>query len=72
MATEELGERPSEVYGSVLDFLGATPHALDEYPRVFDREYAPMRAETRATLEARFAEPNRRLGRLLGRDFGWT
>jgi Sulfotransferase domain len=72
VATEELAERPAEVYASVLEFLGAAPHQLDAYPRVFDRDYAPMRSETRAALQARFAEPNRRLRRLLGRDLGWA
>ncbi len=71
VATEELGERPAETYASILAFLGAAPHALDEYPRVFDRDYAPMRPETRAALSAAFAEPNRRLEALLGRSFGW-
>jgi hypothetical protein len=72
VATEELGEAPPETYASILDFLGAAPHALDEYPRVFDRDYEPMRPETRAALEAVFAEPNRRLEELLGRRLPWT
>ena len=69
--TEELGARPAETYASVLAFLGAPPHALDAYPRVFDRDYPPMREETRDALTARFAEPNRRLEELLGRPLGW-
>lgn len=69
--SEDLGERPGETYASVLAFLGAAPHELEEYPRVFEREYEPMRPETRATLAAAFAEPNRRLEELLGRDLGW-
>ena len=71
LTTDELGERPAETYASVLAFLGATQHELDDYPRVFDRDYAPMRAETRAQLAARFAEPNRKLEALLGRELGW-
>jgi Sulfotransferase domain len=71
LTTEELGARPEETYASVLAFLGAPPHSLDEYPRVFDRDYPPMREETRAALTERFAEPNRRLERLLGRPLGW-
>lgn len=69
--TEELGARPAETYASVLAFLGASPHSLATYPRVFERDYPPMRPETRAALEARFAEPNRRLERILGRPLGW-
>jgi hypothetical protein len=71
VTTEELGARPAETYASVLAFLGAPPHALDAYPRVFDRDYPPMREETRDALTARFAEPNRRLEELLGRPLGW-
>ena len=71
VTTDELGERPAEAYASILEHLGAPAHRLDDYPRVFDRDYAPMRAETRTALEARFAEPNRRLEALLGRKLGW-
>jgi hypothetical protein len=71
ITTEELGARPAETYARVLSFLDAPPHALDAYPRVFDRDYPPMRGETRRALTARFAEPNRRLERLLDRRLGW-
>ena len=71
VTTDELGERPAESYASILAFLGAPPHQLDEYPRVFDRDYAPMEPETRAALSARFEEPNRRLEALLGRELRW-
>jgi hypothetical protein len=71
VTTDELGERPAETYESILDFLGAPPHRLADYPRVFDRDYAPMRSETRAALATRFAEPNRRLATLLGRPLPW-
>lgn len=70
--TEELGERPAETYASILAFLGAEPYELSDYPRVFDRDYEPMRSETRAALAASFAEPNRRLEALLGRQLRWT
>ena len=70
--TEELGEKPAETYAAILAFLGAGPYELPSYPRVFDRDYEPMRPETRAALAATFAEPNRRLEALLGRTFGWS
>ena len=35
-------------------------------------EYDEMSPETRARLKEKFAEPNRRLYELLGRDLGWT
>ena len=59
------------MYASILAFLGAAPHELKDYPRVFDRDYEPMRPETRAALAATFAEPNRRLEAMLGRRLGW-
>ena len=71
LTTEELGERTAETYAAVLSFLGRARHALEDYPRVFDRDYAPMRPETRAALAERFVEPNRRLETLLGRTLGW-
>ncbi len=72
LANEDLADAPAETYARVLDFLGAPPHELDEYPRVFDRDYPELRPDTRARLAERFAEPNRRLYELLGRDLGWT
>ena len=69
--TEDLGERPAETYAAILAFLGAEAHELGEYPRIFGREYAEMRPETRAALTEAFAEPNRRLEALLGRELGW-
>jgi Sulfotransferase domain len=71
VTSDDLGKRPAETYASILSFLGAAPHRLDEYPRVFDRDYAPMRPDTRDALARRFAAPNRRLEELLGREFGW-
>ena len=72
MPTEELGEKPAETYAAILAFLGAEPYELPSYPRVFDRDYEPMRPETRAALAATFAEPNRRLEALLGRRLPWS
>ena len=71
VATEELGAAPGETYAASLGFLGSAPYTLAQYPRVFDRDYAPMAPGTRAALTATFAEPNRRLEELLGRSFGW-
>jgi hypothetical protein len=68
VASRDLAERPAETYAEVLRFLGAPPHLLGSFPRIFEREYAGMAAATRRSLEAYFAEPNRRLAALLGRD----
>ena len=72
LPSEELLERPRETYARVLDFLGAPPHELDAYPRVFERDYAAMDPRTRHKLNEYYAEPNRRLYELLGRDLGWV
>ena len=52
--------------------MRAPAHDLGEYPRVYARDYDEMSPETRARLKEKFAEPNRRLYELLGRDLGWT
>jgi hypothetical protein len=69
--SEDLGDDPAGTFARVVAFLGAPPHELDSYPRVYEREYEPMTPETRTTLAAEFEEPNRRLYELLGRDLGW-
>jgi hypothetical protein len=69
--SEDLGSDPDGTYARVLDFVGAAPHHLDAYPRVFERQYEPMRPETRSRLAMDFAEPNERLYALLGRNLGW-
>ena len=72
LATEDLAQRPAETYVRVLEHVRAPAHELGEYPRVFSRDYGAMSPETRARLSEHFAEPNRRLYELLGRDLGWT
>ena len=70
--SEELLAEPGRVHAEVLEFLGAPPYRLDAYPRVFERKYESMRPETRAELADSFADHNRRLYELVGRDLGWT
>ena len=72
IASEELATEPAATYARVLDFLGASRHELDSYPRVFEREYEDMRPETRSELAEHYAGPNRQLEELLGRGFSWT
>jgi hypothetical protein len=55
----------------VLDFLGVEQHQLESFPRIFEREYGEMAPATRGALQQEFAEPNRRLADLLGRDLPW-
>ena len=69
--TEELGQDPGTTYRCVLEFLGLERRELPSYPRIFEREYEQMRPGTRAEVERSFAEPNRRLAALLGRELPW-
>jgi Sulfotransferase domain len=71
VASDELAVEPGETYARVLEFLDAPAHALGSYPRVYEQSYAEMRPDTRRRLAEHFAEPNRRLYELLGRDLGW-
>ena len=71
LPSADLGGEPERTHTRVLDFLGAEPHRLDTYPRVYERQYEAMSPETRERLAAEFEAPNRRLYELLGRDLGW-
>ena len=71
LLTDELAADTPGTYRRVLDFLGVEPHALESFPRIFEREYGEMEPATRAALRQEFAEPNRRLAELLGRDLPW-
>ena len=71
LLTDELAQDPAGAYRRVLDFLGVEVRQLPSYPRIFERDYDEMAAETRARLERCFEEPNRRLEALLDRDLPW-
>ena len=71
LPSEALFDRPAESYASILEFLGADPHDLGSYPRVFGRDYPDMSTETRRRLSDYFAEPNRKATELLGMELGW-
>ena len=72
VASDDLLERPGETYGRVLAFLGAPAHELQSYPLIFARDYPDMDVRTREKLRDYYAEPNRHLYELLGRDLGWS
>jgi hypothetical protein len=72
VTSDQLLEQPAESYARVLEFVGAPPHALDSHPRVFERSYPPMALATRRALAETFADSNRRVYELLGRDLGWA
>jgi hypothetical protein len=69
--TEDLASDTAGTYRRTLEFLGVPARGLDSYPRIFEREYGAMDPATRARLERGFAEPNRRLAELLGRELPW-
>lgn len=71
LISEELLQEPAESYARTLEFLGARPHGLSSFPRIFARDYGEMSPGTRERLEHEFAEPNRQLAELLGRDLPW-
>ena len=72
LASEELAAEPGPTYARVLEFVGAPLHELGSYPRVYEQDYGEMRPDTRRRLERYFADSNRRLYELLGRDLGWN
>ena len=55
----------------MLDFLGVRPLELLGDTVANQGSYEPMRPETRAELESRYAEPNARLALLLGWPQAW-
>jgi hypothetical protein len=71
LLTDELAADPGGTYRRVLEFLEVASRDLSSYPRIFEREYEQMPADTRVRLERTFEEPNGRLSELLGRDLPW-
>jgi len=72
LASDELAAEPGQTFARVLEFLGAPGHDLESDPRVYEQSYGEMQPDTRRRLAEYFAEPNRRLYELLGRDFGFS
>jgi hypothetical protein len=71
LRAEDFLAHPAEVYAEVLGFLGLREWRLDDFTPRNRKPYAAIEPAARVLLEERFAEPNARLARLLGRDFGW-
>lgn len=71
LRAEDMLADPAAIYAETLRFLGARPHQLDDFVARNRASYSPIDPALRARLEERFAEPNARLARLLGRDFAW-
>ena len=68
LLSEDFFARPAEVYAETLDFLGLPPWAPEAVEDRNPASYRPLPPGLRAVLEERFAVPNARLARLLGRD----
>jgi hypothetical protein len=68
---EEFFARPEEVYAQALGHLGLSPWEPPDFRNINPAEYPEIDDETRARLAARFAEPNARLSRFLGRELPW-
>jgi hypothetical protein len=71
LLTDDLAADTAGTYRRTLEFLGVADRGLESYPRIFEREYGEMDPDTRARLEERFAESNRRLAELLARELPW-
>jgi len=69
--SEDLFADPDATLQTVFAFLGLEPWSQAEYPALNRRPYSSMSDAARATLAEAFAEPNRRLEALLGRELGW-
>jgi hypothetical protein len=72
LRAEDFRARPADVYTQVLEFVGVRPWDPGEFALHNVGSYAPLDPELRARLDARFAEPNARLTRLLGMTFDWA
>jgi hypothetical protein len=71
LGAEDLFADPLAVVAEAQEFLGLEPEPPADVEAKNARAYAPIAAEARATLSASFDPHNRRLYRLVGRDFGW-
>ena len=71
LTLDELKAEPQPTYDRLCDFLGIGHVEVPPVTQHNARDYDPMAPADRAWLAERFAEPNRRLAALLGRDLPW-
>ena len=72
LISEEMFGDPLAATSAALDFVGATPHALQaagENDMAFQSE--PMDDHTSSMLRKQFSEPNAELAEFLGRELPW-
>jgi Sulfotransferase domain len=72
LRSEDFFDRPADVYAETLDFLGLRAWQAPDFEPRNPTSDRPLDPALRARLERRFAEPNARLVRLLGPEFGWS
>ena len=71
LSTTDLKRNRQMVLDQVYDFLGVRPHTVGAIPNLYVGRYEPIKEETRRMLAEHFAPYNKRLYRMVGRDFGW-
>jgi Sulfotransferase domain len=71
LKSEDLFERPAEIFNQTLGFLKLPPQPALEFRPINSGSYAPMNAATRRRLVDYFAPYNQQLYEFLGVDFGW-
>ena len=69
--SEDAQDAPAHAFRQLTDFLGIEPFDPPPFRQPNRRSYPPLEPVLHAELAARFAEPNRRLAEILGRDMNW-
>jgi hypothetical protein len=71
LRAEDFVADPSDVFAEAVAFLGLRPWQPQGFGAAYRLVTPEIEPAVRARLEERFAEPNARLARLVGRDFAW-
>jgi hypothetical protein len=72
LRSEDMFQRPGDVYAQAVAFLGLRPDAgRTSFTARNQVVYSSMLPETRAELAAFYADPNSRLEQRLGRSMDW-
>lgn len=73
LRSEDLFERPAEVFEQTLDFLGLAPWQPEAFPvRNPGTNRRAVADDVRAYLDGHYAPHNARLGGMLGKEFDWS
>ena len=71
LRSEVMFAHPGSVYDRVVAFLGLRSHPRSDFTARNVVPYAAMPEAARERLRRLYAEPNRRLEAVLGRELGW-